>query len=90
VGLGTVAVGATIVSAPYVAGFGAAGVVKGSIAAGVQSAIGNVAGGSGFAFLQSATAGGLLGTAAPIVLAVVAGTAAVVVAKKAYDMSTEQ
>ncbi|KAF2271992.1 uncharacterized protein EI97DRAFT_239297 [Westerdykella ornata] len=40
------------------AGFGSGGVVAGSMAAGIQSSIGNVAAGSAFAFLQSAGAGG--------------------------------
>ncbi|KAJ8128554.1 hypothetical protein O1611_g5081 [Lasiodiplodia mahajangana] len=40
------------------AGFGAEGVVGGSIAAGAQAGIGNVAAGSTFATLQSAAMGG--------------------------------
>ena len=40
-------------------GFSAAGVVGGSIAAGVQSGIGSVAAGSTFAVLQSAGAAGI-------------------------------
>ena len=40
------------------AGFGSGGVFGGSLAAGVQAGIGNVAAGSTFAFLQSAGAGG--------------------------------
>lgn len=49
-----------LVTAPFlaVAGFGAAGVQAGSIAAGVQAGVGNVAAGSVFAVLQSAGAGG--------------------------------
>ena len=39
-------------------GFGAAGPVAGSIAAGIQAGIGNVAAGSLFATLQSAAMGG--------------------------------
>ena len=50
-------------------GFTASGVVKGSIAAGIQATIGNVAGGSAFALVQSAAATTLVGTAAPLVLA---------------------
>ena len=54
--------GVGIVAAPLVlgaVGFGAGGVVSGSIAAGVHSMIGNVAPGSLFASLQSAGAAGL-------------------------------
>lgn len=40
------------------AGFGQGGVIAGSIAAGIQSGIGNVAAGSVFAFFQGAGAGG--------------------------------
>jgi hypothetical protein len=39
-------------------GFGPGGVLGGSLAAGAQAGIGNVAAGSTFAFLQSAGAGG--------------------------------
>jgi hypothetical protein len=50
----------TILSAPVLAvgGFGATGVGAGTIAAAVQSSIGDVAAGSAFAILQSAGAGG--------------------------------
>lgn len=40
-------------------GFGAGGVIGGSVAAGVQATIGNVAAGSGFAVMQSAGAAGV-------------------------------
>jgi hypothetical protein len=53
----------------------------GSIAAGVQSAIGNVAAGSTFAALQSAGMTGALGTT----MAVGAGTAAIGVSKRDND-----
>ncbi|KAK3935436.1 hypothetical protein QBC46DRAFT_413049 [Diplogelasinospora grovesii] len=61
-----VAGGLTIVAAPMLVvapvlgafGFSSGGVVAGSIAAGIQSAIGNVAAGSGFATLTSAGMGG--------------------------------
>ncbi|KAA8910427.1 hypothetical protein FN846DRAFT_939226 [Sphaerosporella brunnea] len=61
-----IAAGTTVAIAPAVLivpvlgtlGFSAGGVVGGSIAAGVQSMIGNVAAGSLFAFCQSAAAGG--------------------------------
>ena len=42
-------------------GFGAAGIIEGSIAAGIQSAVGNVAAGSAFAALQGLGASGVLG-----------------------------
>ena len=58
-------------SIPILMGFGTAGIVGGSIAAGIQSAIGNVAAGSVFAvctslgmtgvFASSATVGAILG-----------------------------
>ncbi|KAI0103218.1 hypothetical protein GGR51DRAFT_561902 [Nemania sp. FL0031] len=58
--------GAVLVAAPMmvaapvlgVAGFGANGIVAGSVAAGVQSSIGNVIAPSVFAALQSAATGG--------------------------------
>ncbi|KAF5027250.1 hypothetical protein F66182_666 [Fusarium sp. NRRL 66182] len=61
IGVGTVVVAApVIVAAPALAagGFGANGIVGGSIAAGAQSAIGNVVAPGAFATLQSAAAGG--------------------------------
>ena len=58
---GTVALAASV---PILMGFGTAGIVGGSIAAGIQSAIGNVAAGSLFAIFQSAGAAGTLATAA--------------------------
>ena len=52
---------------PYIAGFTSSGVAGGSAAAAVQSAIGNVAAGSAFSFLQSVGATTLIGTAgAPV------------------------
>ncbi len=56
-----VAVGASI---PIILGFGTAGVAAGSVAAGIQSTIGNVAAGSLFAITQSAAASGTFVTAA--------------------------
>jgi hypothetical protein len=55
---------------PIVMGFGTGGIVAGSIAAGIQSSIGNVAIGSMFAFAQSAGATGTF--------AAIAGSGAVV------------
>ncbi|KAH8925309.1 hypothetical protein BT69DRAFT_1332286 [Atractiella rhizophila] len=79
-----IAGGASILAAPTilgVAGFGAAGVVAGSTAAAVQSAIGNVAAGSLFAFAQSIGAAGLAGsTVVAATGAVGAGVAVAVVA----------
>ncbi|KAL2138697.1 hypothetical protein VTI28DRAFT_6370 [Corynascus sepedonium] len=54
----TVAPHLLVTPALNAAGFSANGVVSGSIAAGAQSSIGNVAAGSAFATLQSAGAGG--------------------------------
>lgn len=60
---GVAAVGAVVATgglALTLAGFGTAGIVGGSVAAGVQSSIGNVAAGSLFAALQSAGATGTI------------------------------
>ena len=51
--IGIGAVITTIAAAPIIAGFGTGGIVAGSIAAGIQSGIGNVAAGSAFATLTS-------------------------------------
>jgi hypothetical protein len=72
-----VGVTAVTVATPLVIaglGFGAAGVVGSSIAAGVQASIGNVAAGTLFASLQSA---GVLGTAVATKLALGAAGGAV-------------
>ncbi|KAK0224633.1 hypothetical protein EDD85DRAFT_234815 [Armillaria nabsnona] len=53
-------------------GFGAAGPVTGTIAAGIQSGIGNVAAGSLFAHLQSMAMGGII-SAGPYVISGVVG-----------------
>ena len=58
---GAVALAASV---PILMGFGTAGIVGGSIAAGIQSAIGNVAAGSLFAIFQSAGASGILASTA--------------------------
>ena len=55
---------ATVCALPIVAGFGTAGIAGGSIAALVQSSIGNVAAGSTFAVLQSLGATGVFATGA--------------------------
>merc|ERR1712215_666334 len=62
--VGGAVVGATVaLSVPGLAlgamGFSGKGVMAGSLAAGIQSGIGNVASGSIFAFAQSVSAGGL-------------------------------
>ena len=49
--VGGIAAGVAVI--PIALGFGTAGVVGGSIAAGIQSGIGNVVGGSLFAICQS-------------------------------------
>lgn len=51
-----------VAAVPVVMGFGSAGIVGGSVAAGIQSGIGNVAAGSMFATLQSLGATGTLMT----------------------------
>lgn len=53
-----VALGGTTIALPAI-GFGSAGIVAGTIAAGVQSSIGNVVAGTMFASLQSAGVVGL-------------------------------
>lgn len=72
-----IGLGATVVTPAVLAfaGFSAGGVVAGSIAAGVQSSIGNVAAGSMFATLQSIGATGGLSLVAKG--AVTAGAAVV-------------
>jgi hypothetical protein len=71
------------IAAPWTAGFTTGGVVGGSVAAGVQAVIGNVAAGSGFAVIQSVAAKTVLGTAAApaIGVAAVAGGAYLVLKK---------
>lgn len=59
------------------AGFTSGGVAAGSIAAGVQAGIGNVAGGSIFAMLQSVGATGAIVSTGPV--GVCAGVGALVV-----------
>jgi hypothetical protein len=49
-----------VLAIPSVLGFGTTGIVGGSIAAGIQSSIGNVAVGSTFSVLQSLGATGVL------------------------------
>lgn len=68
------AVGATA-SVPWLMGFTASGVAKASIAAGIQSGIGNVVGSSAFAAAQSVGATTILGTAAPVIVAATGVTA---------------
>jgi Interferon-induced 6-16 family len=60
-GGGATWLGGTALSA---AGFGATGIVSGSIAAGIQATVGGVAAGSLFAALQSAGATGAIASAA--------------------------
>ena len=67
---------ATTASVPWFMGFTASGVAKASIAAGIQSGLGNVAGSSAFAAAQSVGATTILGTAVPVTVAG-AGVAAV-------------
>lgn len=55
---------------PWVLGFTTAGVAGGSIAATAQAGIGSVAAGSWFATLQAIGATTILGTVAPLALAV--------------------
>jgi len=57
------------------AGFGDGGVVAGSVAAAVQSQIGNIAGGGMFAFLQSVGAAGMSAAGKVAVGGVASGTA---------------
>ncbi|KAG7354893.1 interferon-induced 6-16 family protein [Nitzschia inconspicua] len=64
------------------AGFGAAGVVGGSLAASIQSGIGNVAVGSAFATMQSLGATGTFSAMTTGGLAASAGSVAAIVTKK--------
>ena len=76
IGIGIAATGATVLTIaaiPIIMGFGAAGVVAGSVAAGIQAGIGSVAAGSLFAAAQSWAALGFFTSAAWA-----GGTAAVV------------
>ncbi|KAG7358945.1 interferon-induced 6-16 family protein [Nitzschia inconspicua] len=64
------------------AGFGAAGVIGGSLAASIQSGIGNVAAGSAFATMQSLGATGTFSAMTTGGLAASAGSVAAIVTKK--------
>ncbi len=55
---------AVVATGAIIMGFGTAGIVGGSIAASIQSGIGNVAAGSLFAIFQSAGASGILASTA--------------------------
>jgi len=75
IGAGGSLVTGALASLPWGLGFSAGGVVAGSTAAAAQAAVGNVAAGSAFSFLQSVGATTLMGT--PVGAAVgVAGAAA--------------
>ena len=80
----TTAFGA-VSSVPYVMGFSASGVVKGTIAAGIQSGIGNVAASSAFAAIQSLAATTVVGTALPLVVTAAGVTAVGYGAHKLYQ-----
>ncbi|KAJ6592711.1 hypothetical protein B0H19DRAFT_1365097 [Mycena capillaripes] len=80
--LGLIAVGIVLIVNPLVLiGFGSLGPIAGTIAAGWQAAIGNVAAGSLFALLQSI--GMVHAVTIPVVGVAVAGGGAVVLAKAA-------
>jgi len=78
--LGTIVGLVLIINPVALAGFGALGPIAGSIAAGWQAAIGNVAAGSLFAFLQSV--GMVHFVTIPLVGGAVAGGGAVALALK--------
>ncbi|EPE06759.1 hypothetical protein F503_03186 [Ophiostoma piceae UAMH 11346] len=86
------AVGAVVTIAPAIvaspalaaAGFAADGVVKGSVAAGVQAGIGNVVAPGLFATLQSAGAGGYGVAAVSAGVSAVSGTASALAAGAAW------
>ncbi|KAF7300360.1 hypothetical protein HMN09_00919300 [Mycena chlorophos] len=81
----TVAAPLVLVGVIHAIGFGSSGVVAASIAAGLQSAIGNVAAGSLFAICQSIGAGGAaLAVAAPVAAAA-GGVGGGIVAGKMVD-----
>lgn len=70
---------------PAIAGFGAAGVVGGSLAAATQATIGNVAAGSAFAAVQSMAASGVFASAGYVGGATAAVGAALSVSGKKND-----
>lgn len=72
-----------------VLGFGASGLIGGTIAAGVQGGIGNVAAGSIFATLQSAAMGGYGIAAVNGVVAAGAGAVGVVTGVSMLDTGTK-
>lgn len=88
-------VGGAVVAAPCVAlslfGFGAAGIVGGSLAAATQASIGNVVAGSTFAMLQGAGATGMFvnGMTAGAVAATAGAAAKVVNDGKEQDEDNE-
>jgi len=76
VAAGLVIGGGAVLAAPLAlttVGFGSAGVIGGSIAAGIQASIGNVAAGSMFALCQSAGAAGISAGTSAIIGSVGAG-----------------
>lgn len=68
----------SLASVPILAGFSSAGIVGGSIAAGIQSSIGNVAAGSAFAILQS------LGSMGTFTGTIFAGSASIITGTAGY------
>jgi Interferon-induced 6-16 family len=72
------------------AGFGVAGIAANSIAAGIQSGIGNVAAGSTFATMQSLAASGTFSAMTTGGLATTAGSAAVIATKEMKKNNKDQ
>lgn len=83
---------AGVAAIPMLVGFGSAGIVGGSIAAAIQSSIGNVAAGSAFAVAQNLGAQGVFLTAgyAGGATAAAGGAALAVAGKKNEDDGEEK
>lgn len=87
VGIGVAIAGGAILfiaGLPMVLGFGAGGIVAGSVAAAIQASIGNVAAGSAFAVLTSLGMTGALAGTAAVGAALGAGGLAVYFKNKVY------
>jgi len=81
---------AGVAAIPMLVGFGSAGIVGGSIAAAIQSSIGNVAAGSAFAVAQNLGAQGVFLTAGYAGGATAAAGAALAVAGKKNEDDDEE
>ncbi|KIM32301.1 hypothetical protein M408DRAFT_326907 [Serendipita vermifera MAFF 305830] len=85
---GAIVVGVAAPALVLAAGFGTGGIIAGSIAAGVQSTIGNVAAGSAFAALQTAGTAPLI-TAAGGAATGAVGSAGILFRRKFHDYTAK-